>query len=119
VIDGDYIYGVDSYGELRCLEKMTGNRVWEDLTATAKTRWGTIFFVKHEDRWFMFNEAGELMIGKLTPEGFNEISRTKLIEPTSGRNFQPGTVCWMHPAYANQHIFIRNDKEIICYSLKQ
>lgn len=119
VIDGEYIYGVDSYGELRCLEKMTGNRVWEDLTAVANTRWGTIFFVKHEDRWFMFNEAGELMIGKLSPQGYEEVSRTRLIKPTSERNFLPGTVCWMHPAFANQHIFIRNDKEIICYSLKQ
>ena len=33
LIDG-YIYGVDSYGELRCLRADTGERVWEDQTAT-------------------------------------------------------------------------------------
>ena len=27
----DHIYGVDSYGELRCLQAASGDRVWEDL----------------------------------------------------------------------------------------
>ena len=27
---GDYIYGVDSYGELRCLDAKSGKRIWED-----------------------------------------------------------------------------------------
>jgi hypothetical protein len=26
-------------------------------------------------------------------------------------------VNWSHPAYANQHIYARNDEEIICASL--
>ncbi len=119
VIDGDYIYGVDSYGELRCLEKLTGNRIWEDLTAVDNTRWGTVFFIKHQDRWFLYNEAGELIIGKLSPEGFTEIDRAKLIEPTSERNFRPGKVNWMHPAFAYGHIFVRNDEKLLCYSLKK
>ena len=32
-IDGDYIYGVDSHGELRCLAPPTGDRIWESLEA--------------------------------------------------------------------------------------
>ena len=32
-LDGDYVYGVDSYGELRCLDAATGDRVWESLEA--------------------------------------------------------------------------------------
>ena len=32
----DHIYGVDSYGELRCLEASTGKRIWEDRTATPR-----------------------------------------------------------------------------------
>ena len=35
-LEGDYVYGVDSYGELRCLDARTGNRIWEDLTAVPK-----------------------------------------------------------------------------------
>ncbi len=32
-LDGDHVYGVDSYGELRCLDAATGDRVWESLEA--------------------------------------------------------------------------------------
>jgi hypothetical protein len=45
----------------------------------------------------MFNERGELLIGKLSPQGFTEISRTKLIEPTSDQLRRRGGVCWAHP----------------------
>src|SRR5262249_31202992 len=34
VLDGDYIYGVCSYGQLRCLDARTGARVWETLAVT-------------------------------------------------------------------------------------
>jgi hypothetical protein len=26
-------------------------------------------------------------------------------------------VCWSHPAFANQHVFARNDEELVCASL--
>jgi outer membrane protein assembly factor BamB len=117
VIEGNYVYGVDSYGELRCLDAETGDRIWEDLTAVPKARWATIHMVKNGDRYFMFNERGELLIGRLTPQGFQEISRTKLLDPTSDQLNQRGGVCWSHPAFANRNIFARNDKEIVCASL--
>ena len=74
-MEGDYIYGVDSYGELRCLDARTGNRVWEDLTAVPKARWATIHMVRNGDRTWMFNERGELIIATLSPQGFHEMSR--------------------------------------------
>ena len=117
VFDNGYVYGTDSYGELRCLDATTGERIWEDLTAVPKARWSTIHFVKNGERYFMFNERGELLIGKLSPRGFEEISRAKLLEPTLDQLRQRGGVCWSHPAFANKHIFARNDKELVCVSL--
>jgi outer membrane protein assembly factor BamB len=117
IILGDYVYGVDSHGELRCLKVETGERVWESLTAVPKARWSTIHMVQNAGRVYMFNERGELLIGRLSPTGFAEISRTKLIEPTRDQLGQRGGVCWSHPAYANRCIFARNDKEIVCASL--
>ncbi len=114
---GDHIYGVDSYGELRCLELETGKRVWEDLSAVPKARWATIHFVKHDDKVWMFNERGELIISRLTPTGFDEISRTKLIDPTLDQLPRRGGVCWAHPALAYKHVFARNDKELLCADL--
>jgi len=117
VLQGEYIYGVDSYGELRCLDLYTGDRIWESLAAVPKDRWSNIHMVRHEDQIWMFNERGELIISKLSPKGFHEISRAKLIEPTQGQLNRRGGVCWSHPAFAYKHVYIRNDEELICADL--
>jgi outer membrane protein assembly factor BamB len=117
VFENGYIYGVDSYGELRCLDAATGNRVWENRTAVPRARWSTIHFVKNGDRYFLFNERGELIIARLSPQGYDEISRAKLLEPTMDQLRERGGVCWSHPAFANKHVFARNDKELVCASL--
>ncbi|MDE0506677.1 MAG: PQQ-like beta-propeller repeat protein [Candidatus Poribacteria bacterium] len=118
---GDYIYGVDSYGELRCLDAGNGDRIWEDLSAVRKARWSTIHFVRHpvsaDNRVWMFNEHGELLITELTPQGLNIISRAKLIEPTLDQLNRRGGVTWAHPAFAYKHVFARNDKELVCANL--
>ncbi len=114
---GDYVYGVDSYGELRCLDARTGDRIWEDRTAVPRQRWGNIHMVRNGRRIWMFNERGELIISELSPQGFREISRAKLIAPTTGQLDRRDGVCWAHPAYAYKHVFIRNDRELVCASL--
>jgi outer membrane protein assembly factor BamB len=118
-LEGDMIYGVDSYGEFRCLDAKTGDRIWESLEPTPKSRWSTIHMVKNGDRMWMFNERGELIIARLSPKGYEEISRAKLIEPTRVQLPQRGGVCWSHPAYANKHVFARNDEEIVCASVAE
>ncbi len=117
LLDGDYVYGVDSYGELRCLDAKTGDRVWENLTAVPKDRWSNIYMVRNGKHVWMFNERGELIISELSPTGFHELSRSKLIEPTSVQLDQRGGVCWSHPAFANKHVFARNDRELVAASL--
>jgi outer membrane protein assembly factor BamB len=120
IIEGDHIYGFGSYGQLRCLVAATGERVWESQEATGeRARWTSAFMVQHEDRVFINNDRGDLIIAKLSPEGYEEISRTALIAPTSrpGNRRQLTYVNWSHPAYANKHIIARNDEEIISASL--
>src|SRR5205085_570746 len=87
VVKDGYIYGVCSYGQLRCLKLDTGERVWEDLRATGRAkepteRWANAFIVPHGDRYFLFNEKGDLIIAKLTPKGYEEIDRAHLLDPT-------------------------------------
>jgi outer membrane protein assembly factor BamB len=120
VIDGHYIFGICSYGQFRCLNLKTGQRVWETLEVTKeKARWASGFIVRHGDRYFINNDRGELIIAKLSAQGYQEISRTHLIKPTSnsGNRRELGAVNWTHPAYANRHIITRNDEEIISVSL--
>jgi outer membrane protein assembly factor BamB len=114
-----YIYGVCSYGELRCLRASDGKRIWEDLRATGRAtkpteRWANAFLVAQGDRFFLFNEKGDLIIARLSPKGYEEIDRAHILEPT-GRAGRP--VVWSHPAFAEKCVFARNDKEIVCVSL--
>ena len=116
-LEDGYIYGVCSYGQLRCLKADTGERVWETFAATSgkPVRWANAFLVKNADRFFLFNESGDLLIAKLTPKGYEEISRAHLLDAT---NTDPGRpVVWSHPAFANRSVYARNDKEIVCLSL--
>jgi outer membrane protein assembly factor BamB len=119
-LEGGYIYGVCSYGQLRCLNAETGQRVWETLRATTTgepVRWANAFIVKNGGRFFLFNEGGDLIIAKLSPKGYEEISRAHLLEPA---NKDPGRpIVWSHPAFANRHVYARNDKEIICADLAE
>jgi len=118
-LEAGHIYGVCSYGQLRCLKADTGERLWETFQATTggePVRWANAFIVKNGNRFFLFNEKGDLINARLSPRGYEEISRAHLLEPTgeaAGR-----AVLWSHPAFANRHVYARNDKEIICADLR-
>lgn len=120
VIDGDHIYGICSYGQLRCLRLKTGERVWESMALLReKARWASGFMVKNGDRYFINTDRGDLVLAKLSPGGYQELDRASLIKPTSnpGNRRELQAVNWSHPAYANRHVIARNDEEIVSYSL--
>ena len=90
--------------------------------------------MKHDDRYFVYTEQGDLVIAQFTPEGYIEIDRTHLLNPTSRSGYGASRVAtafrrrhgnsdrlvvWSHPAYANRHIVLRNDEEIIRVSLAE
>ncbi len=118
-----YLYGVCSYGELRCLKADTGERVWETRQPTVggpddegkPVRWGNAFLTPNADRFFLFNEQGQLVIAKLTPKGYEELDRAQILKPTNKLAGRP--VVWVHPAYANKKMFVRNDAELVCVDL--
>jgi len=120
VLIGDYIYGLCSYGQFRCLRAKTGERVWESQAVTReRARWAQGLIVRHGDRLFINNDRGELIIVTPSPDGYKEVSRTQLIKPTSPPQNRRELVYvnWLYPAYANKHIYARNDEEIISVSL--
>jgi outer membrane protein assembly factor BamB len=136
VVKGGHIYGVDSYGELRCLKADTGERVWSTMKATrgrytpeavAKSdepstkqpwneRWSLAFLIPTTgDRFFLFNEQGELIIADLTPKGYEEIDRAAILEPTN--KMSGHKTVWMHPAFADKKCFARSDEVLVCVDL--
>ncbi len=117
IFRGDNIYGIDHYGALRCLDAKNGDRLWENLTIIPKARWATAHLTPNRDKTWIFTERGVLILARLTPQGYEEISRAPLLKPTRGQLPERGGVCWSPPAYANRHIFVRNDEELLCVNL--
>ncbi|MEM9280724.1 MAG: PQQ-binding-like beta-propeller repeat protein [Verrucomicrobiota bacterium] len=113
---GDHFYGVDSYGTFLGLKVTDSARVWENDTVVPLTRWATAFIVRQGEegnRVWILNEIGELILADLTPEGFGEIDRTQLIEPTQEVRQRDYLIVWSHPAFAHRHLYARNDRELI------
>lgn len=114
------LYGFDQNGTLYGVQLATGKRIWESnepLSSKRPVGSGTAFIVKNGDRFWMFNELGELIIAKLSPAGYQELDRAKVIEPSNvafGRR-----VVWSAPAWANRRTYLRNDNECICVDLSR
>ena len=123
VIEGDHFYGTCSYGEFRGLRLEDSERVWENKEMTRQGRWGSAYLVRHEDKYFMVNDVGELLIVRFSPDGPQVIDRAQLIQPDTesgygAQRFANSIVNWCHPAFANKHVVIRNDHEIVRVSLE-
>jgi outer membrane protein assembly factor BamB len=122
VLRDGHLYGICAGGELRCIDLKTGDRLWETTAATLAggqpIHWTTAFIIPNgPEKCFIANDQGELVIANLTPKGYEELSRAKLLNPTNRDARRP--VLWCHPAFANKSIYWRNDKEMICVSLEK
>lgn len=129
LVTDKFVYGVGSYGDLRCLDAATGKLVWETREPTGEGRWWNAFIVPLGDgplgdepiastggrRVFIHNEQGDLILAELAGAGYRELGRSKLIEPT--QPVQRRMTVWSHPAFAMRSVFARNDKELIRVSL--
>lgn len=114
------IYGFDADGQMMAVEIPSGRRLWTTTAPIDGKRpqgSGTAFIVRQGNRFWLFNEKGELVLCELSPENYRELGRAKLLEPTNtafGRD-----VVWCMPAFANRRLYVRNDNEIICVDLAQ
>jgi outer membrane protein assembly factor BamB len=120
-VENGIVYGIDGDGVFRAMRLATGERLWStSRPVNGKDKEGgayegATFVTKNGKRFFIFGENGDLVIARLSPEKYDEVSRTKLLDPVGvglGRK-----VVWSHPAYADRCVFARNDKEIVCASL--
>ena len=131
-IAGDTLYGCDcDTGMLTAVALEDGRRLWETLAPTTggerRSKHGTAFLVRQAEgvagdpagttRTWIFSETGDLILARLSPEKYEELGRTRLLDPTNecfGRE-----VVWSHPAFANGCILVRNDRELVCVSAKE
>jgi outer membrane protein assembly factor BamB len=124
VLRDGHVYGINARGEMRCLNAANGDLLWEDGTAAideaGPQSWVTAFLTpigEKGPRHVIANEHGDLILADLTPQGYKEISRTHLLDPTNTDARRPAL--WSHPAYANKCVYWRNDKELVCAEMSE
>ncbi|MSU61147.1 MAG: hypothetical protein EXS31_01925 [Pedosphaera sp.] len=115
LLQGELLFSAKTSGELVCLEIATGKQFWQTNTVTELKNGSSIHITPCGDAMFLFTDRGDLIRAQLTAQGYREISRAHLLEPTSP--FGDRKCAWTPPAYANRHVFARNDKELVCASL--
>jgi hypothetical protein len=119
-VTDEAMYGFDQNGTLYCVELPSGKRLWETTKPVSDrpAANATAFIVRQGekgDRYWLFNDSGDLIIARLSLKGYEEIDRAHLLEPTNtafGRE-----VVWCMPAFANKRMYVRNDSECICVEL--
>ena len=116
LLSGDHVYSCTMKGELVCLDASTGTKVWSMAGLTSTASGAAIHLFTNGDSTLLYTDQGNLIRARLTPEGYEELARASIIEPVlpfSGRK-----LCWSPPSFANGHVFVRNEKELVCVSLR-
>ncbi len=116
VLQGEYIYGAKGLGELVCLDAATGRQIWGTNTLTAAKNGASINITPHAGGHVLFTDEGNLILAQLSPSGYRELGRSHLIDPTWP--FGQTKFVYAPPAYANRHVFARNEAEVVCASLE-
>jgi outer membrane protein assembly factor BamB len=96
-----HLYTVERTRGLVCTELKTGKHLWDDhaLTPKARNPHANMVWAGDGDRVLIVSSAGELILARLSPRGYREESRAKVID---------GQV-WSHPAFAGRHLYVRSD----------
>ncbi len=117
LLQEDHVYSLNPTGSLVCLDAETGRQIWEtdQVTRPKNDRSACMHLTANGRFTFIYNERGELILARLSPQGYEELSRTTLLNPTY--QFGGAKLTWAAPSFANRHVYARNEKEIVCASL--
>lgn len=115
LLAGELVFSATNRGDLVCLDAATGAELWKVDTVTDHKTGPSIHLTPQGDGVFLFTNLGDLIRARLTRAGYEELSRTRLIEPVYP--FGGRKLTWSAPAYAGRHVFVRNEREILCASL--
>lgn len=106
VRDG-HAYALDRFNGLKCLDIRTGAVKWVQEDVTPRGNNPHASFVWAGEKALVLNSKGELVLARLSPEGYRQLGKAKIIGTT-----------WAHPGFLDGAVFARNDEEIVCVPLK-
>jgi outer membrane protein assembly factor BamB len=115
MLRGGHVFSAKISGELVCLDAATGRELWATNAVTFQENGSSIHLTPNGDSVLLFTDQGALIRARLSAEGYQEISRAHLLDPTYAFNGRKRA--WAPPAYANRHVLARSDKELVCANL--
>lgn len=109
-----YVYLLDKQYGLTCFELKTGKKLWDDkntLTPRGRNPQASIVWLNEKGRTdqgriIALNAEGELVQAVISPDGFTEKARSRVIDPT-----------WAHPAFVGHRVLARSDQKLVCVRL--
>jgi outer membrane protein assembly factor BamB len=124
--DRGHVYLLDKGLGLTCFELKSGKKLWDDkhkVTPRGRNPHASLVWLGKGEgsdsdaqegdatqgrRTIILNEEGELILARLSPKGYEETSRSKIIGFT-----------WAHPAFAANRCYARSDTEIVAVELSE
>lgn len=97
-----FVYGLDN-GILACVEPETGKRRWID------GRYGHGQILLAKDKLIVQMENGRLVLVAPSPDGLEEQGRVNAMDGKT----------WNNPTIAGRFLLVRNDREAVCYELRE
>lgn len=103
---GGNLYGFDNVGSagpvthLTCVDATTGEPRWQEK------RFGKGNMISADGKLFISTFAGELAIAKVNADRYEELGRKKVFGRTRTA-----------PALANGRLFLRDDRQIVCFDV--
>lgn len=101
------LYGLDNVGSagpvthLACIDAATGKSVWE------QPRFGKSNLISADGKLIFSTMQGELVLAKVTPEGYREIGRMEVLGTTR-----------QAPSLSDGRVYLRDGAEIVCVDLR-
>ncbi len=106
-----HCYFLDKDHGLTCFELKSGKKLWDDkhaMTPRGQNPQANLVWLGDSDRVIALNAKGDLILARLTPKGYEEQSRTKIIGDT-----------WAHPAFKGSRVYARSDQELVCVEMAE
>lgn len=100
-----HVYLLDKHHGLVCFELASGKVLWNDsnrLTPRDRNPHASLVWIDGSDRILALNASGELVQARLTPAGYEELGRARLVGET-----------WAHPAFAGDSCYARDDQQLV------
>ena len=102
---GDYVYGSNS-GQLSCLRLSDGEVMWNERSA------GKGAIIVADNKIILRTERGPVSLVKLSPTGYEEVSRFDQPERTRAR-------AWAHPVVLDGKLYLRDQDNMFVYDISR